>query len=240
MNFINISSFRKAQIILRINAFLLFLFIIATPYLIKSGSFGLSEPTVEGFFLAIEIGVLVRLFKNYDFHSNKNDRRANKLSGELKEQKELSVDTLKYLGKINVQLSIIKQLVKKFKAPAQKKRLEHSINEMLSVISGLINNEMISLRIVDLSSGKTIVETSLSDDGFAKCISNKKIYKINNNIIDNKIHIIPSAHDNFSLKTFVLVKQSGDIKSEQLELVKDIVNQCEIMYLLFQSKYHKQ
>jgi len=48
MNLINVSQFKKAQIILRINAFLLFLFIIATPSLIKEGAWGMSEAGVFG------------------------------------------------------------------------------------------------------------------------------------------------------------------------------------------------
>ena len=151
MNFIDISQFKRAQIILRINAFLLFLFIITTPYLIKEGVWGLSEAVVEGLFLAIEIGVLIRLFKSYDFHSNQINRKASKLENELEEQKELSVDTLKYLGRMNVQISIIREFAKKFKTPVEKKRTDGMLREMLQRISGLAENSKVSLRIVDLS-----------------------------------------------------------------------------------------
>ena len=248
MNFIKISSFKKAQIILRINSFLLFLFIIATPYLIKEGVWGMSEAVVEGMFLAVEIGVLIRLFKSYDFHSNKSDRKANQLSGELEEQKELSADTLKYLGRMNVQMSIIRQLVEKFKDPVDEKRLKHTINEMLQVIAGLIDNEKVSLRIIDLSSHKTIDEVSLVGDSrigrATKKMTNSNLCKnLQGRVVDD-LHIISSEHDNFSLKTFVLVetsdgKKSYKIDDEQFELVQDIVNQCEMMYLLFKSEYHK-
>ncbi len=245
MNFVKVSSFRKAQIILRINAFLLFLFIIITPHLIKEGVWGMSESMVEGIFLAIEIGVLVKLFKVYDFYSVKSERKVTQLSSELEEQKELSVDTLKYLGRVNVQVSIIKQLVKKFKAPAEKSRLNSTINEMLQVISGLINNDKVSLRIVDLNNQKTINEIAITDNSKIKKeikkISNKNLYRKNYSIKNNNLHIIASDHDNFSLKTFVIIAKDSNhkINDEQFDLVQDIVNQCEIVYLLFNSQYHK-
>ena len=248
MNFINISQFKKAQIVLRINAFLLFLFIIATPYLIKDGVWGVAESTVEGLFLAIEIGVLIRLFSNYDFYSNKNDRKANKLSGELEEQKELSVDTFKYLGKVNVQMAVVKQLVKKFKAPVERKKFEYAINEMLQTIIGLTGNRTVSFKIIDLNSYKTIDEVYLTEkngsDKIARSISNEDLCKKQQVKGGEDLHIISSEHDNFSLKTFIMVgrgKNEGRrvINNEQLELIQNIVNQCEMMYLLFESKYHK-
>jgi hypothetical protein len=247
MNLITVSQFKKAQIILRINSFLLFLFIIATPSLIKEGAWGMPEAVVEGLFLAVEIGVLIRLFKSYDFYSNKSDREANKLSGELEEQKELSVNTLKHLGKMNVQMSIIRQLVKKFKAPVEKKGLEHMINEVLQIISGLIDSDRISLRIIDLNNHKTINEIHLvSKNKIGKYIKN-----VSNEILCNKgqqnniknIQVVSSEHDNFSLKTFVLMEDTGDNdyknNSERSELVQDMVNQCEMIYLLYKSEYHK-
>jgi len=245
MNLIKISSFKRAQIILRINSFLLFIFIIATPYLIKRGVWGVPEYAIESIFLAIEIGILIKLFKAYDFHSNENDRKADKLSGELEEQKKLSAGTFEYLGKVNVQMSIIKQLVKKFKAPADKNRLENVIREMLQIIAGLTENDDISLRIIDLNNYSTIEEIFLKDDNKQR----KKITQIDNKFlckkgqIDNNkdIQVIFSEHDNFSLKTYIFVDnlKSDQIDDEQLELIQDITNQCEITYLLFKSQYYK-
>ncbi len=248
MNLITISQFKKAQIILRINSFLLFLFIIATPSLIKEGAWGMSEAVVEGLFLAVEIGVLIRLFKSYDFYSNKSDREANKLSDELEEQKELSMDTLKHLGKMNVQMSIIRQLVKKFKAPVEEKGLEYMINEVLQVIAGLIGSDKVSLRIVDLNNHKTINEVHLVEENKI----DKAIRRMPNKILCSKaqqtninnIQIVSSEHDNFSLKTFVLMEKTGDKEDrktddEHFELVQDMVNQCEMIYLLYKSEYHK-
>jgi hypothetical protein len=248
MNLINVSQFKKAQIILRINAFLLFLFIIATPYLIKEGAWGMAEPIVEGIFLAVEIGVLIRLFKSYDFYSNKSDRKVSKLSGELEEQKELSIDTLKHLGKMNVQMSIIRQLVKKFKTPVKERGLEHMINEVLQIIAGLIGHNKISLRIINLNNHKTINEVHLIDkneiDKYIKNVSNEILCSNLRQEDIKNVQIVSSEHDNFSLKTFVLMGAMKDEKNykvndEHFELVQDMVNQCEMIYLLHQSEYHK-
>ena len=248
MNLITVSQFKKAQIILRINSFLLFLFIIATPSLIKEGAWGMSEAVVEGLFLAVEIGVLIRLFKSYDFYSNKSDREANKLSGELEEQKELSIDTLKHLGKMNVQMSIIRQLVKKFKAPVEEKGLEYMLNEVLQIISGLIDSNKVSLRIVDLNNHETINEVHLVGENeigkHIKNVPNEILCSKGQQSNIEKVQVVSSEHDNFSLKTFVLMEDLENNKEykmddENFELVQDMVNQCEMIYLLYQSEYHK-
>jgi len=199
-------------------------------------------------FLAIEIGVLIRLFRAYDFHSNKNDRKASELKSELEEQKELSVDTLKYLGKMNVQMSIIKQVVEKFKAPVEKERIESVMNEMLQGIAGLVDNNKIGLRIINLENCKTISEVHLNNNGKLK----KRMNRVPNKILCAElkrkkiqgIQVIPSEHSNFSLKTFVLIEalkvEKGQVvNKEQFDLVQDIVNQCEMIYLLCKSEYHK-
>lgn len=248
MNFVKISSFKKAQIVLRINALILFLFIITTPYLVKGGIWNTPEEVVEGLFLTIEIIVLIVLFRNYDFHSNKSDQQVEELNSKLEKQKELSADTWEYLGKMNVQMSIIRQFVKKFKAPAEKDRLDHIINEMLQVVVGLIDSQEIILRIINLDNYKTIKEITATQKGNIKrtvsSISNEKLHRgTAAGDVKNNFHIISSEHDNFLLKTFIMIdrndKNNKNIDKEQAELIQDIVNQCEIVYLLFNSEYHR-
>ena len=249
MNLIDLSSFKKARIILGVNSFLLFLFIIFTPYLVKAGTWGLTESAVEGLFLALEIIILIKLFKDYDFYSNKSERKANRLSDKLKEQQKLLSDSLEYLGKMNVQMSIVKQMINKLKSPVGKNRLEYVMNEMLQVAGGLVGSKGIILKIIDLKNEKTIKKFSLGEKGSfkgsVKNITNRMLCKNNWDKKNEEIFVVASSYDNFSLSTFAIfnvaeVTEKDKEEENILELVQDIINQCEVMFLLFNSKYYKQ
>ncbi len=252
MNLINVSQFKRAQIILRINAFVLFLLIVFTPYLVSLGAWGLSESTVESIFLMLEIIILIRLFRNYDFYSNKSEQKITKLSDRLEEQQKLLSDSFEYLGRVNVRMSITKQIMDKLKTVSKKNRLEYIISEMLQIINGMIDTEDIILKMVDLTNQKTIQKFAFNNNyNFARKIKNIS----NKNLCDNKlakkiskkneIQIISSNYNNFFLKTFVLFPSKTEesmieLKEEKFELIQDIVNQCEIIFLISNSKYYKK
>ena len=74
----------------------------------------------------------------------------------------------------------------------------------------------------------------------AMLLNNDRKFKKN-----KKLAIFPSSYDNFSLKTFVFFSLSanqmnGKIEKEQKELIQGVINQCEIIYLLFNSQYYKK
>ena len=246
MHFINLSLLQRARIVLFINALILFLFIIFTPYFVKIGIWGIPEWIIEGSFLAIEISVLIKLFRNYDLHSKKIESKADKLKSKLIEQQETLTDSLEYLGKMNVQMSIVKKIMGKLKFPADSDKLEYILYEMLQSIVSLTKQKKIILKVVDLENKKTIrkiiFNKSVKLDKDVKKISNTELCS-NKAINLNKyqtLKIISSNYDSFSLKTFVFFPKTNiQVDQEKAELVQGIVNQCEVIFLLFNSKYYQ-
>ena len=233
-----------------INALILFVFIVFTPYFVKVGFWGIPEWMIEGIFLAVEISVLIKLFRNYDRHSKKVEQRVSKLDDKLKEQEKTLVDSLEYLGKMNVQMSIVKKVMGKLKFPADRDRLEYILNEMTESLISLSGLEGVLLKIVDIESKETMkkIEAIVSKIGrkAVKQISNVDLceYSEKNKKDFKDVLIVASNYDNFSLKTFAIfpLEKSRDDKvdQEKEELIQGIVNQCEIIYLLFNSKYYKK
>ena len=248
MNLIKLTSLKKARIILLINSLILFLFIIFTPYFVRVGVWSIPEWAIEGTFLAVEISVLIKLFRNYDRHSRRVEREVNKLDDKLKEQQKVLVDSLEYLGRMNVQMSIVKKVMNKLKFPADDNRLEYVLNEMVQTLITLSGQKSVFLKIVDLDGFKTVKEINLLTDkkkqknideiSNDKLCQQKKAYSYTK---DNML-IVSSNYDNFSLKTFAIfpIKKQKKVDSEKIELIQGIVNQCEIVYLLFNSKYYKR
>ncbi len=250
MNFVKLTSLKKARIVLLVNALILFVFIIFTPYFIKVGFWGLPEWLIEAIFLAVEISVLIKLFRNYDKHSRKIEQKAGKLDDRLKEQQKMLVDSLEYLGKINVQMSIVKKVMSKLKFPADNDRLEYILNEMTESLISLSGLKGVILKIIDIESRQTMKKVnairSKDDQRAVKRISNDNLcedFKKSKESFKNVL-VIVSNYDNFSLKTFAIFPLSDNNKNiidqEKRELLQGIVNHCEIIYLLFNSKYYKK
>ncbi len=244
MNLINLSSLKKARIVLWINFSILFFFIVFTPYFIKVGSLGLSESSVEGIFLAVEVLVLMKLVRNYDFYSKYLEGQADELEKRLKEQQKTLTDSLEYLGKVNVQISTVKKIMNKLKFPSSKNNLDYVLAEMSKSLVSLSGGMDVFLRIVDLKTKNTVKNFSMN--------KNVSLKKINNNLLlkskrlNGGILIVPSGYDNFSLKVFAIFQPSEvsgsklKIDKEHYELIQAIVNQCEIVYLLFNSRYYRE
>jgi hypothetical protein len=127
---------------------------------------------------------------------------------------------------------------------------------MLQILVSLSGGKEVIFRVVDLESKKTMKEIVMAEEGvFQKTvleIDNKKLvreYK-KRGLWGSEVEVFPSAYDNFSLKTFVFFSLSEDggrlknkggdkVEKEQEELIQGVINQCEIVYLLFNSQYYK-
>ncbi len=235
-------SFKKEQIILQLNSLLLFLFIIFTPSIIKTGFWGVPEPAVEGIFLFLELIILSKLFQKYNQHNLKNVTKVNKLSAKLRQQENLLIDSLEYLGKINIQMSIVKKVISQVKIPRNENRLDYLIQEILQSISQLSKSKKVTLKLIDLKNEHTLKKISLGKNQTCKLankISNKKLLR--QDFSNKKTEILTSSYDNFSIKSFLFLEKDKNrqLNSDQKTLIKGLVNQCEILFLLFNSKYYR-
>jgi hypothetical protein len=237
--------FQKAKIVLISNFIALFVLIITTPYFIRFGVSWASEETMEGIFLTIELCALIYFFQQYDRIVKKKDEEAWLLDVKLKKKERELLNAFQYLGKVNVEISMIKSLLEKTQVPASKQQLRELYGELLRLVCSVTGQDSAALRIVNIKNGRTIFEQFASMQENEVC----KAVPIGNNELIRKFRqkdksmlgsscVFYSEAENYSAKAFIIVQNMHQYKysQQEREFLQAVANQCEVMFLLFESK----
>lgn len=253
MEFDNI---KKAKIILVLNFFAISFFIVTTPLLIDSGTEFASEDTMEAVFLFLELLALVFIFRHYDNQIKESEKEASLTTYKLKRKEKELLDSLEHLGKVNVQISFIKELFEKTKVPSTRSQLHEIYAELLRLVCNSLKKEGAYLRIINLKNNKTFFEhsedlrrSSEKENLFLDKIKvgNKKLteffydYRREFEVNDGMVKVFCSGAENFYIKAFIMVPdpERDRVLTTQEGLIQAIASQCEIIFLLFNSRYYK-
>src|SRR3989339_2055200 len=98
--------------------------IISTPLLVKRGFSFFEEETWEAIFLLAQVSLAWNIFRLYEKAVAAREEEIKKLEGEYQKREKELLETFTYLGKINVQISLIKDFMKKIKTPKDRSRSE--------------------------------------------------------------------------------------------------------------------
>ncbi len=240
---------QKARIVLVLNFVVLFCIIIMTPFFIKNGTLFFSEEFVEGMFLAIELGALIVVFRHYDIQIKKYENEAVSLNTKLEKKEKELLNALEYLGKVNVQVSMIKSIFEKTKIPSTRSQLAKVYSELLGIVCGMTDESYAILRIVNLQNGRVLSEriekvNGGKDNEIKVPIGNKElIERFSGRKKENEGEFATFFSDveNFYIKAFIIIPNSKNKKFQQEErtFLEAVANQCEIVFLLFNSEYYK-
>ena len=239
---------QKAKLILVLNFVILFGIIITTPYFIREGTTWASEETVEGAFLAVGLIALIIVFRHYDAQMRKKEEEAMSLNLKLEKKERELLNALEYLGKVNVQVSMIKSLLDTMKVPSTKSQLFEVFSEMLRIVNSVTKEEFARLRIINLKNNRTLsehVEATREEDESCQLILGNKdlIEKFNLKSKDgtDDCHVFFSDAENFYLKAFIFVPNTKgkNFSPEEKMFIEAIANQCEVIFLLFNSQYFR-
>ena len=243
------SHLQKARIVLVLNFIVLFCIIIMTPFFIKNGTVLFSEEFVEGFFLAVELGALIIVFRHYDAQIKKNENEAISLNTKLEKKEKELLNALEYLGKVNVQISMIKSIFEKTKVPSTKSQLTEVYSELLGIVCGMTDEPYAILRIVNLQNGRMLSEriekiNGTNDNDIKISMGSKELiekFSKRDKANEGKVATFFSDVENFYIKAFIIIPNSKRRKFQQEErtFLEAIANQCEIVFLLFNSEYYK-
>jgi hypothetical protein len=244
-----LDSMQKAKVVLALNFAALFVIIILTPYFIKEGVSWATEEAAEGFFLAVELLALGFFFYQYDEIVGKKEEEAWLLDVKLKSKERELLNAFQYLGKVNVQISMVRSLLEKMRIPSTKNQLKISYAELLRLICSATGESCSSLRIIDITTSRTLSEQSEATNGDGEYCRNMKIgnyellekFRKNNKNFLEDFAIFFSDSKNFSIKAFIIVPNSkrSHYGREERNFLEAVANQCEIMFLLFNSRYYK-
>lgn len=223
----------------KIRSIILFLIALVITLIIVEPFFnfrfwGLSQELSEALLISFFFLLIFILAGFYSRELNKYRKHQEELEDRLKE-------TFKYIGSINLQLEEMKKVFSSVnKYPESKKDIQALFVHTAERILGIINVDWVLLKIIDVKSGNNLHDYFVSR-------GNKRMEKIK---VDNKsllngacsfgsCNIIKSNQENFNIKAFCILPV--EIKNENQEfLIKSIVNQLEMLFIIFNSLYYKK
>jgi len=223
---------------------LLFLCVIYTPHLIKhsliiNGNLIIEEEFTESILIIILImaGYLtVRLYKR---EIDKKERELDLLKADKDGVENRLLDAFKYIGAINVQIQEIKAVFSSEKKyPENKKDFKNILTFLAQKTLGIVNADWLIFRIIDASNLKTLREHHETRGNTLLLkheIGNKDL--VSNGSLDG-FSVVQSNQESFNIKVFCVIP-SDHLQEEQKILVKAIVNELNMLFLIFNSQYYK-
>jgi hypothetical protein len=214
------------------------LLFLTTPFLMKKINF-IEEEYAELIFIALLFLTGYTINFLYQREIAKRQEEMNKIQKHSQTLEERLDEAFKYIGSVNVQIQEIKSAftdIKKY--PENKKDFKYIIQFMAEKILAMTNVGWLMLRIIDTEDKKTLREHCAirGGTGVAKCsLGNEDIFQNN---IPTDLTVIKSTQENFIIKTACILPKDK-ISNEQAIMIRAILNQVEMLFLIFTSNYYK-
>jgi len=138
--------------------FLLVISIIFTPLIVR-GSFSIfTEEILESILLFVQVSVAWRIFRLYEETVSHREKEIGKLEKEYQKREKELLEAFAYLGKVNVQVSLIRSFFETLKAPSSRQEAENYIDKILKIVLSLSGKKWATLRIIDMKTLQTVKE----------------------------------------------------------------------------------
>jgi hypothetical protein len=218
--------------------------IIFTPLIVSRGFPFISEETLEAVLLFAQVTIAWSIFRLYEEAMRRRENEISQLEKEYQEREKELIETFTYLGKVNVQMSLIREFLGKLKAPANRHEVKEYIDEILRMSLAISKREWITLRIIKADERKTVSEYWAKS---SPKVETKEIKIGNKDLLEiagekkychrSGYCVVPSTGAGASnLKTF-LVFEENNIDREIQDFLSAAVNQCDIIFSLFEIKH---
>jgi hypothetical protein len=247
------NSFRKMaaknrsvlEVVYIIILLVVFVLTIITPSLISEDilvdGLIIREEWFEGILIALLFIIGYTVINQYRKELVKNQSRLQKALAEKTEMKTDLDDALKYIGSVNVQLGEVKSIIAgKNKYPEHKRDLKELFQALAQKSLGIVNADWSLLRIIDPDHFRTLGEH------FESRGHNQAVAKLN---VSNKalvetgglegFSVLQSDQANFRIKTFCVMPIDALTDSQKI-LLKVIVNQIEMFFIIYSSQYYNK
>jgi hypothetical protein len=217
----------------------IFLLIVFTPYIIQSGFTVLEDQLVEvaTIILLFTVGYAVLLLYRKEVARNLNE--LDRLKHDKGALENRLTEAFKYIGAVNIQIQEIKTVFSEIrKFPENKKDFGHILQFLADRTLGMVNAEWVLFRIIDTRNLDSLGEYS---ETRGKAVLFK--HKISNRMLASneqlrEFTVVGSGHENFYIKTFCIIPKA-ELSSDNEIFIKAVVNQLEMLFLIFNSIYYK-
>lgn len=231
------------------NAFLsvfliLVITIIFTPLIVREGLSFFSEELLEAVLLLVQVSLAWKIFRLYEGTVKMREGEIERLEKEYQKREKELLETFAYLGKVNVQMSLIKSFLQKIKAPASKREMKEHIEEILRMAMAISKKNWMTIRIINSGNLQTVseywVKSSLSNKTDEFKIGNREIDELasGKNICNAKGYCVLSSESAHSSnhRAFLIFHEKEKVDKEILGFLNAAVNQCEIIHNLFELR----
>lgn len=217
---------------------------IFTPLFVQKGLFLFAEETLEAILLLVQITLAWRIFRLYEKAVMRREEEIQKLEREYQKREKELLETFAYLGKVNVQMSMIKSFLRKMNVPTDRKELKEYIEEILRLALSLSRKNWMTLRIVHPEKFQTLSEYWVRVSQETKIdeirIGNKEIMNLTKDKkrCNEKGYCVLRSTGSASPKhkAFLVFLNGEKIDQEIMDFLEAAVNQCEIIYTLFKLR----
>lgn len=233
------------QVIYLVTFFILFVFLVYTPTLIRgpvniNSKLILEEETIEGILLSILFIMSISIFNLYKNEVKKQKRVIEVVSNEKKKVEARLNDSEQYIGILNVQIQEIKSIFNSIdKYPETKEDLKKAFSFFGDRIIGIVNSDWVLFRIIDITSQKTISEHFSTRKGY----SNGYPHVSNKMVIDKQpispFEYVISNPKNLNVLVFCIIPVER-INNDQRVFIQAIINEVTKLFVIMNSGYYKR
>lgn len=219
---------------------ILVLLAVSIPQLITDNAgnsdFSLAKDIVQKILiatLAASIWVSAKLYqKNLD-----QIRHIQKLKNDNGELEADLLDAIKHIGSVNIRLDAIKSALAAMpEYPKSKQDIKKILEFFAQKILTIANIDWTLIRLVEVERSRTIrehIEVRVGKTFSRQEISNSALAQKNKDLL-----IISSDKSNLLFKTYCLMPKTK-MRDEEDLLIKAILNQLEMIFIIFTSRYYK-
>lgn len=215
--------------------------IISTPRIINRGALFIQrEDDFEALLMVLLffVGYVLYYFYKKELDKSLNELKEFKLKHETLEER--LDESLRHIGSINVQIQEIRSVFSDLeKYPESKKDFKFVLNYLTKKVLSIVNVDWVLVRIVNPEEFKTLAE-------YNQCRGTAILLKhniANEELISGKsdkgdFSFVGSGQGNLNLRVFLIFPRVK-INKEQEILLRVIINQLELTYIIFTSNYYK-
>ncbi len=198
------------------------------------------EETFEVILISVLFALSYLIYNLYKVEVAKREKDLASLKSQRRTLEQRLDDAFKYIGAVNVQIQEIRSIFAELKIyPENKKEFKYIFDFLANKILSIVDVDWVILRIADPESLKTLRETSV-------CRGNAVLLKYhftNEDLIRQpgnlkEYSVISAEQKSLTIDVFSIFPRKQITKDQEV-FVKAIMNQLEMLYLIFSSNYYK-
>ncbi len=196
------------------------------------------EEILEIILSALLFGLGYFIYLLYKKEIKKNEEELKNLNSRRLTLEERLEEAFKHIGQVNIQIQEIKAIFSGFKKyPESKNELKKIFRYFSEKILSIVAVDWVLFKIINLDDFKTLSEHCHCRQGAAALTSRISNHDLINNFNLESFIIFCSDRNDLKIKICCLIPRIK-IAGQTEVLIKAIINQLEMIYLIFSSNYY--